>query len=156
MSQRFGSVVSYVRIGSRVLSPTFSDGEGDYLLGLELLESVRALRLLKPGGLAIVADTLKQPVSATLNREVYEEGALLEVVGSYAKTLVIPARRLASEAGNPRALNMVALGAFYGLQNQLSDTSIKKAISEVISQKWIESSIRAFELGVKYVRKTSR
>ncbi|MEM4775425.1 MAG: 2-oxoacid:acceptor oxidoreductase family protein, partial [Sulfolobales archaeon] len=39
MAQRYGSVVSYVRIGTRVLSPTFSDGEGDYLLGLELLET---------------------------------------------------------------------------------------------------------------------
>jgi len=148
MAQRYGSVVSYVRIGRSVLSPTFSDGEGDYLLGLELLETARALRLLKLGGLVIVSDTIRPPISASLNREVYDKNKLLDYIRSYAETLVVPAQELATKAGNPRAANMVVLGVFHKSQNFITDASIRKAIAEVVPPKWLESSLKAFEFGL--------
>lgn len=151
MAQRYGSVVSYVRIGDRVLSPTFAEGEGDYLLGLELLEAARALKLLRAGGVAIVSDTLRPPISASLSREVYDKGKLLEYVGSHAETLVVPAQKLAAEAGNPRAANMVVLGAFHRVQKVLSDAAIRRAVSLVVPPRWLESSIRAFELGYGFM-----
>lgn len=151
MAQRYGSVVSYVRIGEKVFSPTFSENEGDYLLGLEILETVRALRLLKPGGLVVVSDTLRPPVSASLNREVYDKNKLLEYTRSYAETIVIPAQKLATEAGNPRAANMVILGAFHRVQNILTEASVRRAISEVVPPRWIESSLRAFEYGLSFM-----
>ncbi|MCS7099979.1 MAG: indolepyruvate oxidoreductase subunit beta [Sulfolobales archaeon] len=154
MSQRFGSVVSYVRIGDRVLSPTFSDGGADFILGLELVETARTLKLLKPGGVVVASDAVKPPVSASLSREFCDKKKLLETIGSVASTVVVvPARRLATGAGNPRAANMVILGAFYTLQNTLSADSIRRAISEVVPSKWLESSLRAFELGVSYLRR---
>ncbi|MCX8185202.1 MAG: indolepyruvate oxidoreductase subunit beta [Sulfolobales archaeon] len=152
MSQRFGSVVSYVRIGDRVFSPTFSDGEADYILGLEIIETVRALRLLKSGGVVIVSDVVKPPISASLSREVYSRSKLLEAIGGSVSTVVVPAQKLAAEVGNPRAANMVVLGVFHRLQSVLSSSSIKKAISEVVPSKWLESSLAAFELGVNYLK----
>ncbi|MEM0486797.1 MAG: indolepyruvate oxidoreductase subunit beta [Sulfolobales archaeon] len=153
MAQRYGSVVSYVRIGARVFSPTFSESEGDYLLGLELLETARALRLLKPSGLVIVSDTIRPPVSASLNREVYDKNKLVDYIRSYARTLVVPAQKLATEVGNPRAANMVLLGVFHRHQDLITDTSMRKAISEVVPPKWLESSLRAFELGLSFIEK---
>ena len=50
MSQRGGSVVSHVRFGTEVFSPIVPEGEGDILFGFEMMETVRALPLLRPGG----------------------------------------------------------------------------------------------------------
>ena len=47
MSQRGGSVVSHVRFGAKVFSPVVPEGAGDILFGFELLETYRALALLK-------------------------------------------------------------------------------------------------------------
>jgi indolepyruvate ferredoxin oxidoreductase beta subunit len=151
MAQRFGSVVSYVRFGDSVLSPTFSEGEADYLIGLELVEALRALRLLKPGGVALVASVVKPPVSASLRREELPAEALLEEISRYARTVRVPAVELALRAGNPRAVNMVMLGVFAATSGTLSDSSIRRAIAEVVPARWVESSVRAYELGRGFV-----
>ncbi|MEM2752819.1 MAG: 2-oxoacid:acceptor oxidoreductase family protein, partial [Sulfolobales archaeon] len=107
-----------------------------------------ALRLLKLGGLVIVSDTIRPPISASLNREVYDKNKLLDYIRSYAETLVVPAQELATKAGNPRAANMVVLGVFHKSQNFITDASIRKAIAEVVPPKWLESSLKAFEFGL--------
>ncbi|MCC6047157.1 MAG: indolepyruvate oxidoreductase subunit beta [Desulfurococcaceae archaeon] len=151
MAQRFGSVVSYVRFGDSVLSPTFSEGEADYLIGLELVEALRALRLLKPGGLALVASVVKPPLSASLRREELPAEALLEEISRYARTVRVPAVELALRVGNPRAVNMVMLGVFAATSGTPSDSSIRRAIAEVVPARWVESSVRAYELGRSFV-----
>lgn len=150
MSQRFGSVLSYVRIGRRVLSPTFSTGEADFLLGLELIESIRALPLLKDNGFAIVADTLKIPISASLERMSLRVNELSEELTRSSRTFIVPASKIARNVGNPRAANMVILGVFQGISGLLTETSLRKAISEVVPSKWLETSLKAFDEGLKY------
>jgi len=152
MAQRFGSVVSYVRFGDSVLSPTFSEGEADYLIGLELVEALRALRLLKPGGLALVANVVKPPISASLRKEELRAEALIEAISRYARTIQVPAAEIARSAGNPRAVNMVMLGVFASTSGALSDSSIRRAIAEVVPARWVDSSLRAYELGRSFVR----
>ena len=56
MSQRGGSVVTYVRFGDKVYSPIIDKGEADYIVSFELLEAARWLEYLKPGG-KIVTNT---------------------------------------------------------------------------------------------------
>jgi indolepyruvate ferredoxin oxidoreductase beta subunit len=51
MSQRGGSVNSHVRWGEKVLSPVIGRGEVDYLIALEVLEGLRYLTMLRPGGI---------------------------------------------------------------------------------------------------------
>ena len=41
MSQRGGSVVTYVRFGEKVYSPIVDEGEADYILAFERLEAAR-------------------------------------------------------------------------------------------------------------------
>lgn len=150
MSQRFGSVISYVRIGRKVLSPTFSVGEADFLLGLELVESVRALPLLRSSGIAIVADTLKIPISASLEKRVLRVDELSKELMKVSKTVIVPASKMARDVGNPRAANMVILGVFQGISGLLTETSVRRAISEVVPSKWLETSLRAFSEGLRY------
>ena len=56
MSQRGGSVVTYVRYGEEVSSPVICQGEADVILSFELLEAARWLPFLRPGGTLITAD----------------------------------------------------------------------------------------------------
>ena len=50
MSQRGGSVVTYVRFGDKVYSPVIDKGEADYILSFEKLEALRWIEYLKIGG----------------------------------------------------------------------------------------------------------
>ena len=50
MSQRGGSVVTYVRYGDKVYSPIVDRGEADVILSFELLEAARWISYLKEGG----------------------------------------------------------------------------------------------------------
>ena len=50
MSQRGGSVVTYVKYGEKVYSPIIDRGEADLILAFEMLEAYRALPYLKEGG----------------------------------------------------------------------------------------------------------
>ena len=54
MSQRGGSVVTYVRFGDHVYSPIIDKGEADFIVSFEKLEAARWMEYLKPGGRVIV------------------------------------------------------------------------------------------------------
>ena len=53
MSQRGGSVVTYVKYGDRVDSPVIEKGEADVIISFEQLEAARWLPFLKKGGKVI-------------------------------------------------------------------------------------------------------
>ena len=55
MSQRGGSVVTYVRFGDKVYSPIVDKGEADFIVSFELLEAARYTEDLKPGGKIITS-----------------------------------------------------------------------------------------------------
>src|SRR5690554_5057908 len=54
MAQRGGSVVSYVRIGSKVYAPVVEKGRCDLLVAFEELEGLRWLDHLRAGGRVIL------------------------------------------------------------------------------------------------------
>ena len=55
MSQRGGSVVTYVKYGDRVDSPVIEKGEADVIISFEQLEAARWLPFLKKGGKVITS-----------------------------------------------------------------------------------------------------
>ena len=67
MSQRGGSVVTYVRFGEKVYSPIIDKGEADFIVSFEELEAARYVEYLKKDG-RIVTNT--QPIDpCPLSRE---------------------------------------------------------------------------------------
>ena len=54
MSQRGGSVVTYVRYGEKVYSPIIEEGEADFIVSFEKIEAARWLSCLKKDGKIIV------------------------------------------------------------------------------------------------------
>ncbi|WP_245526507.1 indolepyruvate oxidoreductase subunit beta [Desulfurococcus mucosus] len=153
MAQRYGSVVSYVRIGVSVHSPVFSRGEADALVGLELVEAVRNTAYLKPRGVLLVADEYKPPSLASITRRTQDRSIYMEQVVK-AGGVIVPARRIASEAGNPRAANIVMLGALNASLKLLPHSTVEEAILEAIPGEAGSTSITAYHAGFNWLNKT--
>ena len=74
MSQRGGSVVTYVRAGEKVASPIIDKGEADLILAFEQLEAARWLPYLKKGGKLVVNTQKMDPMPVITGAAVYPEG----------------------------------------------------------------------------------
>ena len=146
MSQRGGSVVSHVRYGTEVFSPTVPEGEGDILFGFELMETCRYLPLLKQGGKVIANDLKIQPPAVLSGQSAYPEN-LPEVIRSrFPDFLLVDGQMLAIEAGNPRAANTVLLGAVSKLLD-ISEEFWFKALEKMVPAKALEVNRKAFLMG---------
>ncbi|MEM1713665.1 MAG: indolepyruvate oxidoreductase subunit beta [Desulfurococcaceae archaeon] len=156
MAQRYGSVVGYIRIGEEIYSPIFEPGEADYLLGLELNETLRNLHYVKPSGKIIVADEYRPSYEMSMaSPNITRNEVISEMLSINPNLLVIPARKIALKLGNPRALNMVILGVFVGLSGIPRIEYVEKAISEILTGASAEISVVAFREGLKFVTKNS-
>lgn len=146
MSQRGGSVVSHVRFGREVFSPTVPEGEGDILFGFELLETCRSLPLLKQGGTVIANDLRIPPPSVLMGKEKYPEGLVEKIRGDFPDLLLIDGLKLATEAGNPRTANTVLLGAV-SRRLDIAEEFWLKALGKMVPPKALEVNRKAFLLG---------
>lgn len=157
MAQRFGSVISYVRVGvgREVYSPIFGLGEAHYVVCMEVLECARTLKYLRDDGFLILDNIIKPPTSMSLagkNSSLREQviKQILDAAGS-EKVIVVPARDIASSLGSPRATNMVLLGALNGVSGLFDNEKIEGAISNFFWGRTRELSIRAYREGYRYV-----
>ena len=74
MSQRGGSVVTYVRFGDEVYSPVIGKGDADVILSFEILEAARWLPHLKPGGTIVTSTQEINPMPVIIGAAEYPEG----------------------------------------------------------------------------------
>lgn len=146
MSQRGGSVVTYVKYGDRVDSPVVELGEADVILAFERLEAARALPYLRKNGALLVNDREIDPMPVITGAAQYPEGILDAIRAAGAKVFAVDAMELAIQAGSPKAVNVVLLGL---LSRQLAfDESVwQQAMDEVVPPKFLELNRRAFALG---------
>jgi indolepyruvate ferredoxin oxidoreductase beta subunit len=146
MSQRGGSVVSHVRYGKEVFSPMVPEGEGDVLFGFELMESYRALPLLKPGGTVVVNDLTIAPPSVLIGQEQYPEGLAQKIKELVPDCILVDGQNLALEAGNARAANTVLLGAV-SKRLDIEEKYWLESIERMVPKKALAVNLKAFELG---------
>ncbi len=142
MSQRGGSVVTYVKYGDKVYSPIVDKGEADIILAFELLEAYRALPYLKKGGKIIVNNQKIDPMPVISGLAEYPEN-IAEKLGD---ATVVDALSLAKEAGNTKAVNVVLIG----VMAKSTDIPYEKwveTIKATVPPKFLEVNIRAFDLG---------
>ncbi len=149
MSQRGGSVSSHVRWGADVKSPVIGQGEVDFILALEQLESLRYLSMLRPGKTAVVGEYKIAPLSVSSGGDHYPSEqqvrhALSQVTDHY---YIVPTLSLAQELGNARVHNVVLLGALSTLVDDVPSEIWLAVIKERVPKKYIELNQRAFEAG---------
>lgn len=146
MSQRGGSVVTYVRYGEKVYSPIIARGGADILLAFEALEAARYLPWLKPDGTVIVNTQQMDPMSVVTGQKEYPEDILGEVTKQGAKMVAIDALGLAEQAGSVKAVNVVLIGAMAKKLDLPKEVWID-TIKATVPQKFIGLNLEAFELG---------
>ncbi len=142
MSQRGGSVVTYVKYGDKVYSPIVDKGEADIILAFELLEAYRALPYLKKGGKIIVNNQKIDPMPVISGLAEYPEN----IEGKLGEATVVDALALAREAGNTKAVNVVLIG----VMAKSTDIPYEKwveTIKSTVPPKFLEVNLKAFELG---------
>ena len=146
MSQRGGSVVTYVKYGEKVYSPVINEGEADVVLAFEQLEAARFLPFLKKGGSIIVNTQKIDPMPVVTGVASYPEEILSKIENMGANLLAVNALSLANEAGSQKAVNVVLIGAM--ASKLCIDKEIWiKAIEETVPEKFLEMNKKAFELG---------
>jgi indolepyruvate ferredoxin oxidoreductase, beta subunit len=147
MAQRGGSIVAYARIGDIVESPLIETGKADVLVGFEILETVRALPMLKKNGDIVVNLKYIQP-SCLGSAKPKRTEELIELLKTKGKVHTVDGARLAEKLGNPLVVNTILLGALSALpENPVKKESFEKAIAGRLKEKYINVNLRAFQSG---------
>lgn len=145
MSQRGGSVVTYVRFGEKVYSPVVDLGEADYILSFELLESARWIGYLKKGGRLITNTHRTPPMPVIIGAAEYPSN--IEVrLRELADVTALEAMPLAEQAGSAKAVNVVLVGVL-SRSMDIPEENWLRAIEETVPPKFVELNRRAFLLG---------
>jgi len=145
MSQRGGSVVTYVRYGEKVYSPIVDKGEADYILSFELLEAARWISYLKEGGTLITNTQKTWPMPVITGAAAYPEN-IVEKLSALGSVQALDALKLAEEAGSPKAVNVVLIGVL-SRRMDIPEEVWLKALDEVVPAKFLELNKKAFALG---------
>ena len=146
MSQRGGSVVTYVRFGEKVYSPIVTDGECDYIISFEKLEAARYANCLKKGGKIIVNTQEIDPMPVITGNAVYPSGILDELKKQGVNVDDFDALSPAETAGSSKAVNIVLMGRFAACLG-IEKEKWLNAMRKVIKPKFMEMNLKAFELG---------
>lgn len=158
MAQRGGAVTSNVRIGEKVLSSTVTEGQADVLLGFEPLETVRSLKFVSEKTLVMMSDERVPPTELAAKKINYpplEE--IVKKIHLFTKRLIIvQTQMLAREAGSILTRNVILLGALAATgEVPVKTESLMEALKELVPAKHSETNLKAFRLGLEYVKQKS-
>jgi indolepyruvate ferredoxin oxidoreductase, beta subunit len=148
MSQRGGSVVTYVRFGDKVASPLIDKGDADIILSFEALEALRFLDYLKPDGTLIANEQQIDPMPVITGDEKYPEGIIEQLKKGPIHAVTLDAAEVARECGDLRAVNIVLIGVMAGLSlSPIAGGAWREAVKSSVPQKALEINLKAFEQG---------
>lgn len=146
MSQRGGSVVTYVRFGEKVYSPIIDKGEADFIVSFEKLEAARYLEYLKPEGRIVTNTQEVDPMPVITGAAVYPENLVEKIENLGIQIDAMDCLSLAEKAGSSKAVNIVLMGRL----SRYFDIPAEKwesAIEECVPPKFKELNLKAFALG---------
>jgi indolepyruvate ferredoxin oxidoreductase beta subunit len=150
MSQRGGAVQSHLRISdSEIFSDLIPLGKADLILSLEPMESLRYLPYLADDGIIITAT---EPFENIPNYPDINE--IESAIKRSARSLFIDAAKLAREAGNAKAVNIVLVGAaakYIGIDKEQLENSIKEMFAAK-GEALVNINLKAFSLGYELQR----
>lgn len=146
MSQRGGSVVTYVRYGDKVYSPVIDKGTADFIISFEKLEAARWISYLKKGGKIIVSDQEIDPMPVIIGAADYPENLIEKMKEAGADVDAINALDLALEAGSSKAVNLVLMGRL-SKYFDATEEAWMEALEACVPPKFLELNKKAFALG---------
>lgn len=146
MSQRGGSVVTYVRYGEHVYSPVIDEEGADFIVSFELLEAARWLPYLKKDGVIVTNTQQIDPMPVITGNAAYPEDLVKKMKETGARVDALNCLELAGKAGSAKAVNLVLMGRLSHYFD-LEEEKWQKAIEESVPPRFLEMNRKAFELG---------
>lgn len=146
MSQRGGSVVTYVKYGDTVHSPIIDPGGADLILAFEELEAYRYLPYLKKGGRIICNSQNIDPMPVITGAMQYPTEIIKKIREKGIDIIPIDASRLAMEAGNIKTVNVALIGLL-SKSMDIPEEQWEEAIQQTVPQKALDVNLKAFQLG---------
>ncbi|MBR2474543.1 MAG: indolepyruvate oxidoreductase subunit beta [Clostridia bacterium] len=146
MSQRGGSVVTYVKYGDKVYSPVITEGEADYIVSFEKIEAARYVSCLKEGGRIVVNTQEIDPMPVIIGNTVYPTDVLDTIKAAGVNIDAFDALTLAEQAGSSKAVNIVLMGRLAKYLD-ISKEDWLRAIESTVPERFKELNLKAFELG---------
>lgn len=146
MSQRGGSVVTYIKYGDQVYSPIVEQGEADFILSFEQLEAARCLPYLKQDGTMILSTQQIDPMPVITGAAQYPEQIVEKLRQTGANIIAIDALALAQQAGSAKATNTVLIGIL-SQKMPFPQEEWEKAIQELVPERFLTLNQKAFALG---------
>jgi indolepyruvate ferredoxin oxidoreductase beta subunit len=148
MAQRGGSIVAYARIADKVESPLIETGKADVLVGFEILETARALPMLKKNGKVIVNTKYIPPSCSTSRVKPKKTEELLQILRSKAKIYEVDGVEIAERLGNLLVVNTILLGALSALPEvSVKQEAFQQAIANRLKEKYVNLNLKAFQSG---------
>lgn len=144
MSQRGGSVVTYVRYGEGVASPVICEGEADVILSFEMLEAARWLPYLRTGGTIVTGTQKINPMPVITGAAKYPEEIDEKIRSLGVKLVAEDAAAIAAEAGSEKAANVALIGLAAHVLGFDADV-LRKAVEDCVPAKAREINLRAFD-----------
>ena len=146
MSQRGGSVVTYVRYGDKVYSPVIDKGEADFIVSFELLEAARWTEFLKADGKLITNTQQINPMPVITGAAEYPQDLLEKMAAAQVDVDALDALTLAEQAGSSKAVNLVLMGRL-SKYFDIPEEDWLAAIEASVPPKFLEMNKKAFNLG---------
>ena len=146
MSQRGGSVVTYVRYGKKVYSPIIDKGQADYIVSFELLEAARYTEYLKEGGRIVVNTQQIDPMPVITGAAKYPEKLVEKMTEAGFKVDAMDCLSLAKEAGSTKSVNIVLMGRLSKYMD-FQEEAWLKALEKLVKPQFLEMNKKAFSLG---------
>ncbi|MBQ3955711.1 MAG: indolepyruvate oxidoreductase subunit beta [Clostridia bacterium] len=144
MSQRGGSVVTYVRVGDEVYSPVIGRGDADVILSFEVLEAARWLPNLKNGGTLVTSTQQINPMPVIIGAAVYPEGLVDDMKALGVDVRAFDAPAIAEEAGSARAANVALIGLAADVLGFDHDV-LRNAVAACVPAKALDVNLKAFD-----------
>ena len=146
MSQRGGSVVTYVRYGDKVYSPLIDKGQADYIVSFELLEAARWAEYLRKGGRIVTNSQQVNPMPVITGAMSYPEDLPAKLAAAGVEVDAFDALALAEQAGSSKAVNIVLMGRL-SRSFDFPESDWLEAIRQSVPERFLEMNLRAFRLG---------
>lgn len=146
MSQRGGSVVTYVRYGDKVYSPVIDRGEADFIVSFEALEAARWIGYLKKDGVIVTNTQQIDPMPVITGAMEYPEDIIGKMKATGLKVDALDCLGLAAQAGSAKAVNVVLLGRLSHYFD-IPEEEWLKSLEANVPARFLEMNRKAFALG---------
>lgn len=148
MAQRGGSVVSHIRYGTKIYSPTIKKGDADFIFSFEKMETLRYLNYLKPDGIVIVNNQKISPTNISIKSSDYPEDIETLCKGRCKIFKYVDAISIAEQIGNIKTTNVVMIGVLSTFLN-FEVNMWNETFNKLIPKRYLDINLTAFNMGRK-------